>query len=256
MPRPRRHFAARTSYHVTMRCNARAFDLQRPLCRQALLLCLARARARFGFRLHAVSVMSNHVHYLIRPERPDDMVRIMHWLNWYSAMLLNRLLGRRGHFWEGRYHAVPVPDADDRHALAVLRYIHANALAASLVRGFRYRYADYASYADARPDGLTDWHPAFLRLDTTLAACARRYVLFCRRYRPMAKPARPDRWGHRRLWTLYSAQADRQTEMFAPAPAGLAPGVRRGKKRCQARWGVTLRAGLLAEVLQFCRVNA
>ncbi|MBT6118805.1 MAG: hypothetical protein HOH66_13145 [Rhodospirillaceae bacterium] len=88
------------------------------------------------------------------------------------------------------------PSGLDRHALAVLRYIH----------------------ADARPGALTDWHPAFLRLDTTLAACARRYVLFCRRYRPMAKPARPDRWGHRRLRTLSGTQADRQTEVFAPTP--------------------------------------
>ena len=40
------------------------------------------------------------------------MPRLMHWLNWYSAMLLNRLLRRRGHFWERRYHAVAVPDRD------------------------------------------------------------------------------------------------------------------------------------------------
>ena len=110
MPRANRRFEANASYHVTMRCNNQAFDLRRPLARKVLLFCLARAKARFGFRLHGLCVMSNHVHYLIRPERPPDMPRLMHWLNWYSAMLLNRLLGRRGHFWERRYHAVAVPD--------------------------------------------------------------------------------------------------------------------------------------------------
>ena len=49
-----------------------------------------------------ICVMSNHVHYLIRPARPADMLRLMHWLNWYSAMLLKELLRRRGHFWERR----------------------------------------------------------------------------------------------------------------------------------------------------------
>ncbi len=38
-------------------------------------------------------------------------------------MLLNRLLRRRGRFWERRYHAVAVPDRDTFHALRVLREV-------------------------------------------------------------------------------------------------------------------------------------
>jgi hypothetical protein len=69
--------------------------------------------------------------------------------------------------------------------------------------------------------------------------------------------SRPDRRGHRRLWTLYGTQADRQTEMFSPAPTpeGAAPGPKQGEKRRQAQWGTALRAGLLAEVQAFCKVN-
>ena len=50
----------------------------------------------------------------------------MHDINWYSAMTFNRMLGRTGHFWEARYHAVPLRDDDERHALAMLSYVHAN----------------------------------------------------------------------------------------------------------------------------------
>ena len=96
MPRPHRSFETATSYHVTMRCNNQAFDLRRPQARKVILFCLSKARTRFAFDLFGVCVMSNHVHYLIRPVRPQDMPRLMHWLNWYSAMLLNRLLRRRG----------------------------------------------------------------------------------------------------------------------------------------------------------------
>ena len=121
MSRPRRSFEAATSYHVTMRCNNQAFGLRRPQARKVILFCLARARAKFGFDLFGLCVMSNHVHYMIRPARPADMPKLMHWLNWYSAMLLNRLLRRRGHFRERRYHAVAVADRDTGHGLRVLR---------------------------------------------------------------------------------------------------------------------------------------
>jgi putative transposase len=87
MPRQCRSFAPATSYHVTMRCNNQAFDLRRPQSRKAILFCLAKARGRFDFTLFGICVMSNHVHYMIRPARPADMPRLMHWLNWYSAML-------------------------------------------------------------------------------------------------------------------------------------------------------------------------
>lgn len=155
MARPRRSFKPGTSYHVTMRCNNQAFDLRRPQSRKAILFCLARARGKFDFALFGVCVMSNHVHYMIRPERPDDMPPLMHWLNWYSAMLLNRLLRRRGHFWERRYHATAVPDRDLRHALRLLRYIHANPRAAGMIKDYAYvRRPRIAQVAILRPDVL------------------------------------------------------------------------------------------------------
>jgi putative transposase len=195
MSRLRRSFEAATSYHVTLRCNNQAFDLRRPQARKVILFCLARAKEKFAFDLFGLCVMSNHVHYLIRPARPEEMPRLMHWLNWYSAMLLNRLLRRRGHFWERRYHAVAVPDRDSGHALRVLRYIHAKPKAAGMIAGYDFAYSNYRSYTRPADDGLSAWHPAYLRLGATLDGCARRYEQFCRRYRPEAKEQRRSRWG-------------------------------------------------------------
>jgi putative transposase len=87
MPRSPRCFEANTSYHVTLRCNKQAFDLRRPQARQAILYCSARAKAKFNFKLYGVCVMSNHVHYFLKPAQPHQMSRLMHWLNWYCAML-------------------------------------------------------------------------------------------------------------------------------------------------------------------------
>ena len=280
MPRPHRTFEAATSYHVTMRCNNQAFDLRRPQARKVMLFCLARLRTKFAFDLFGVCVMSNHVHYLIRPVRPQDMPRLMHGLNWYSAMLLNRLLRRRGHFWERRYHAVAVPDRDPGHALRVLRYIHANPKAAGTTAGYDYAYSNYRSYARPADDGLSAWHPAYLRLATTLDRCAQRYEQFCRRYRSAAKQPRWPRWGGWRLWLeVGGAMTGRhrghqgQADLFgsgsgAGARYGAKNGAKYGAKNkdgARYRGGTqsakrpafvaVLRPLVLREVEQFIRIN-
>ena len=137
-----------------MRCNNQTFDLRRPQARKVILFCLSKPRSKCTFDLFGVCVMSNHVHGLIRPAQPEQMPRLMHWLNWYSVMLLKRLLHRRGHFWERRYHAVAVADADTAHALRILRYIHASPKAAKMIGGHDYAFSNYRSYARPSDDGL------------------------------------------------------------------------------------------------------
>ncbi|WP_421658302.1 transposase [Leptothermofonsia sp. ETS-13] len=95
------------SYHVAMRCNNREFRLTRLECRQILLYAIKRCRDKFGFngfKLYAMCIMSNHMHYLLEPKQPEDLPHIMHQLNWYTAMCFNQTLNRTGHFWEKRYH--------------------------------------------------------------------------------------------------------------------------------------------------------
>ena len=205
MGRPIRDFRQGYSYHITVRCNNRDFHLHRRPCREVILYCVKRALEKFDFTLYAICVMSSHVHYLIEPARPDDLPRIMHFVNWYSAMCLNRLLGRRGHFWEKRYHAAGFRYADRRRALNVLRYIHGNPMAAGLSGGFVYPFSNYGTYENLRDDGLTRWHGSFLRLGLSLEECAIRYSSFCQRNppKPKAPPSPPPPpWGSRLLAPL------------------------------------------------------
>ncbi|MEH2246885.1 transposase [Nostoc sp.] len=41
---------------------------------------------KYGFKLYALCILSNHVHYLIEPAAHQDLPKIMHFLNWYTAM--------------------------------------------------------------------------------------------------------------------------------------------------------------------------
>ena len=62
--------------------------------------------------------------------------------------------------------------------------------------GFWYGWSNYGSYDRLSLDGLSEWHPAFLRMASTLSGCAKAYRRFCKRYRVKAS-AKADRynWG-------------------------------------------------------------
>jgi putative transposase len=126
MPRPPRELKPGFCYHITIRCNNREFRLLRDECREVLLYAIAQCQTKHNFKLYALCIMSNHVHYLLEPKQPDDLPLIMHWLNWYTAMCFNRMLSRTGHFWEKRYHSTGFPIGNKRQALNTLRYIHIN----------------------------------------------------------------------------------------------------------------------------------
>jgi putative transposase len=186
-------------YHVTVRCNNREFRLTRLDCREVLLYAIDRAQDQFQFKLYGLCIMSNHVHYLLEPQQPDDLPKIMHWLNWYTAMCFNRMLNRTGHFWEQRYHSRGFLKDDYRRALNTLRYIHGNPKAAKMQQGFFYDFSNYGTYARLTNDDVTQWHPAFLALGKTLEICAAIYRKFCQRYQPKPKPEKKSRWGSRLL---------------------------------------------------------
>jgi hypothetical protein len=142
----------------------------------------------------------------------------MHFLNWYTAMWSPRLRlpplsrgargDRTGHFWEKRYFCDGFPPSDTDRALNTLRYIHGNPKAAKMRSGFFYDFSNYGSYERLTDDGLTQWHPAFLKLGDSLEDCARKYKGFCQRYKPKEKTT-PTRchWGSKLLAGVHLSSA-------------------------------------------------
>ena len=141
-----------------------------------------------------------------------------------------------------------------RHVLATLRYIHANPQAAGMRQSWGYRYSNYAAYERLRDDGLTEWHPAFLRLADSLDACAHYYRRYCRGYQSRVhKPSgRRSHWGTRQLPQLPPRTRSRKT----PAPnqlplAGFGTDLSTDQ-RCQVQngGGGVRTSGLSSDVLQ------
>ena len=167
-----------------------------------LLAVLAVAQQKVPHRLYGVCLMANHLHLLIRPDDAKQLPRLMHWIAWYSAMALNRLSGRCGHFWEARYYATAISPKDHRRVLNTLRYIHANPKAAGVRKGFYDPYSNYGLYGRLAADGITQWHPSFLQLAGSLRGCSKRYERFCQKYRHHTKPPPKCHWGSRMLKRL------------------------------------------------------
>ncbi|MEH1928521.1 MAG: transposase [Nostoc sp.] len=202
MSRKPRNYQLSFTYHITTRCNNREFRLTRVECREVFLYAIKKAQDKYRFKLYALCIMSNHVHYLLEPAQPEDLPKIMHWFNWYTAMCFNRMLNRTGHFWEKRYHSSGFANTDSKRALNTLRYIHANPKAARMQQGFFYDFSNYGIHDRLGDDGITQWHPAFLKLGKTLDECAAKYRGFCKKYRPQAKKETRNYWGNKLLLGL------------------------------------------------------
>ncbi|NEQ72074.1 MAG: hypothetical protein F6K23_02660 [Okeania sp. SIO2C9] len=63
-----------------MRCNNKEFNLAKRATRELLLEVIAKAKKKFDFKLYGLCIMRNHVHYLLAPENPEDLPKLMHWL--------------------------------------------------------------------------------------------------------------------------------------------------------------------------------
>jgi len=125
-----------STYLVTRRCAQRQF-LLRPskTTSDVFLYLLAVAAGRFGIRLHAFCVLSNHFHLVLTD--PDARLPAFHqFLDALVARAINASLGRWESFWApNSYSAVALALPDD--VIDKSAYTLANPVAAGLVRSGR-----------------------------------------------------------------------------------------------------------------------
>jgi len=122
-----------TTYLVTRRCAQRQFLLTpSPVTNGVFLYVLAVAARRFGMRVHAYCVLSNHFH-LVVTDPEARLPAFEQYLDSLVARALNASLGRWESFWApSSYSAVALQSPDDIVDKAA--YVLANPVAAGLVR--------------------------------------------------------------------------------------------------------------------------
>jgi putative transposase len=132
MPRSSRVQAAGLIYHVINRGNGGVAIFHKDLDYLAFVGLLAQARSSFPVQVFGYCMMPNHFHLVLQPMAEGAMSMFMHWWLTTHTQRYRAHYGGCGHVWQGRYKSFAIQQ--DRHFLAVLRYVLRNPVRGGLVR--------------------------------------------------------------------------------------------------------------------------
>ena len=157
MARPLRYEAAGAVYHIMARGDGGKDVFESDKDRFAFTDLMAEAHGRFGWRVHAWVLMSNHFHLLLETPEPNLVAGMKWWLSGFSQAW-NRRRSRHGHVFQGRYKSVVVHGeaVDGSYFKIVADYIHLNPARAELVGGDSgkhlrsWRWSSFSAYAGGK----------------------------------------------------------------------------------------------------------
>ena len=116
-------------YHVTQRGTNRQKVFFSIAQHKTYLGLITRHREDAGVRVLAYCLMSNHVHFVVVPERVDSLAVLFRRVHGGYAQAVNAAMGRSGHLWQNRFYSCPL---SERHLWVALRYVEANPVRAKL----------------------------------------------------------------------------------------------------------------------------
>jgi len=120
----------------------------------------------FECATHAYVLMPNHVHMLITPSEADGLSLLMKHLGQRYAQHFNRVHGRTGTLWEGRFKSSLVHD--ESYLFTCQRYIELNPVRARIVDDpWDYPWVSYRANAGREPSTLSARHRLYLQLGAT-----------------------------------------------------------------------------------------
>ena len=151
MPRANRYFLPGYVWHITQRCHDREFLLNASRDRDVWRRWLYEARRRYGLCVLNYIVTSNHVHLLVYSRNDDRTIaNSMQLIAGRTAQSYNRRRGRRGAYWEDRYHAVAVEHGD--YLRRCLVYIDLNMVRTGVVKHpSSWRHCGYVEIQSPKP---------------------------------------------------------------------------------------------------------
>jgi len=156
MPRNARVVAPGLPYHITQRGTNRDRVFFTVGDRKLYLRLVGESVDEAGVRVLAYCLMSNHVHFIVVPEREDSLAVLFGRANGRFAQAVNIERGRCGHLWQARFHSCPMSET---HLWAGLRYVEENPCRAGMVAAAAdYRWSSAAAHLTGARDrsGILD----------------------------------------------------------------------------------------------------
>lgn len=163
MPRRPRLALPGIPWHIIQRGNNRSVCFYAEEDYRKYLDTLQEQATKYGCAIHAYVLMTNHVHLLITPEKPDSAALLMKHLGQRYVQYINRVYRRSGTLWEGRFRSCLTQSED--YVLACYRYIELNPVRANMVSHPReYPWSSYRANGGGIADPLLTPHDEYLRL--------------------------------------------------------------------------------------------
>ena len=174
MPRRSRINLAGVPQHIIQRGNNRVSTFMADADYRFYLECLDDAARKYGCRIYAYALMTNHVHLLMEASAPDSISRAMQHVGRRFVQYINYKYGRSGTLWEGRFKATLVQT--EEYFLRCCRYIECNPVRAGLVADpADYRWSSHRARACGEQAQLLAGHDQFQRLGRTDVERQHRY---------------------------------------------------------------------------------
>ncbi len=166
MPRPRRIFIPGYPLHVIQRGNNKIACFKEYFDYVYYLNALEEIATEHHCCIHALVLMTNHIHMLVTPCARGNLSKMMQSLGVKYVHYFNNKYERTGTLWEGRYKATLIES--DRYFFAVSRYIELNPVRAAMVNApHEYRWSSYQHNAMGLDSTLFTPHELYLSLGKT-----------------------------------------------------------------------------------------
>ena len=156
MPRLARIAIPGAAHHVTQRGNNRQDIFFTEEDRRLYLDWVRDYAGEAGVAILGYCLMTNHIHLLVMPPSPESLAQALGRAHWRYAQAVNRMHGRSGHLWQGRFFSCAL---DEAHAYRALSYMECNPVRAKMVR----RAWDY-EWSSARFHVGLDTPPPWLEM--------------------------------------------------------------------------------------------
>ena len=217
MPRVARIVITDVAHHVTQRGNGRQYILASDAERAVYLDLLWRGLRKREIAVLGYCLMSNHVHMIAIPHRPEDLAETLQRVHGRYAGYWNSAHAGSGHVWQGRFYSCPM---DTGHMWTALRYAELNPVRARMVdKAVDWPWSSAATHCGMADPGvgleMTTWRKQWS--ETTWRKFLQEgesesELRVIRRCTQTGRPLGPDRFIH--------ALEERTGRRLTPAPPG------------------------------------
>ncbi len=145
------------SYHVTARINRQEYLFSSNKMKEMFINVVVRAKQKFNFLLKNFCIMGNHIHFIIKPLKGENLSKIMQWILSVFAQKFNRYFRLKGHVWYDRFKSKVIVTL--KQWINTFIYITNNPVEAGLVKkAAEYEYSGITHMLKGIP-GVVDKPP-------------------------------------------------------------------------------------------------